>query len=176
MTSQESLSCLDNPPIENSVQNDIELLRKEIRELKEEMDCVEPDEANDIRYQIENRQQKLRNLQKRQDLKPEKMAREDLINYLNNNVDLPHLPEIVRIKIEKFITFLKDACVPPWVLHRININTDKGVSVYGYYWNNNVCVKIRLSDHTGRWSGQNVYLKNPTDSTGISNYLKSLNR
>ena len=28
-----------------------------------------------------------------------------------------------------------------------------------------VCTKVRLSDHTGRWSGQDVYLKNPNSET-----------
>lgn len=83
-------------------------------------------------------------------------------------------------KYLRFVDLLQAVKIPNLVLAGISENFRKGVSVYGlfhYSKDGRVVkdIKVRLSDHVGRWSGHNVDLRNPKNVSELEQALHAQN-
>jgi len=157
----------------------IKAVQLKIEELRQEMDYVEPHEVLPMQREIEQMQTELVRLQNKQPPKKEQGSRQtadDRVDTVRNpfhNTELDSLPEPVQAKLKNYVTLLKDAHIPGWELRHISVNLKEGASVYGYYWKDGSRVKVRLSDHVGRWSGQDLDLRNPKSADSITKFFRS---
>ncbi len=172
--------------IESSSDEKIKKIEEKIKMLEEEKDYVEWDEVPAIQKEIETLKQKVKLLKesklskvnrtnKSNSGRNEKVVKDTISDPYGDIEKLNH-PENIENKLKEWVSFLKEVNIKPWELKYISHSvSQKGISVYGFFWYKKNRVKVRLSDHGGRWSGQDLFLKNPKNKDGIEKYLKSLN-
>lgn len=84
---------------------------------------------------------------------------------------------------DRYREILNSVCLTDWRLVHIGENFQNGASVYGYFEYTGEKkrasgrsvgrVKVRLSEHQGRWSGMDLDLREPRDAKAIIACLKS---